>query len=71
MVGVHAVDDGQRLDTNAFFTQFLAAVLEAFFNHNAHADSGGFGLFYHALQTTHGFAIGQEVIDDDDLVARL
>ena len=54
---------------NAHLAQFVAAVLEGFFYQEAHAHEFGTGLIYQFEYALGGIAIGQEVVDEEHLVA--
>ena len=43
---VHAFNDSERFQMDAFFAQLIAAGLEAFFNYDARTDQGCTGGFY-------------------------
>ena len=54
---------------NAHVAQFVAAVLEGFFYQETHAHEFGTGLIYQFEYALGGIAIGQEVVDEEYLVA--
>ena len=62
--------DGQAFYVDACRTQFVASVLEGLFNDEAHADQLGTGLFYQFDDTFGCVSVGQEVVDEQHLVAR-
>ena len=48
---VHAFNDSEGFQMDAFFAQLIAAGLEAFFNYDARADQGCTGGFYQGSKT--------------------
>ena len=48
---VHAFNDSERFQMDAFFAQLIAAGLEAFFNYDARTDQGCTGGFYQGSKT--------------------
>ena len=69
-VVVHFVDDGQAGKAVAFGAQLGPAGLEAFLNTDADARDGRPGLAADVEQAAHGFAVGEEIVQDQHAVAR-
>ena len=63
-------NNSQRLQIDAGSAQTVAAALEALFHGAADAHQGGAGGGHDVAQTTHGFTVGHEVINDEDLIVR-
>lgn len=67
-VGAHGFDDGEGFDADALVTQAVAAVLKAFFDDDAAAFEGGAGGANDVDEALEGAAVGEEVVDDEDVV---
>ena len=66
---VHGVDDGQRLQLDATGADDLAPGLEALLDGDADALDDGPRLFAQLDKTVQGAAVGQEVIDQEHVLA--
>ena len=65
---VHRLDDGEALQLDALAADEVAALLEALFDGDADALDGGTSLLGQLQQTQQGAAVGQEVVDDENVV---
>lgn len=54
---VHAFNDSERFQMDAFFAQLIAAGLESFFNYDARTDQGCTGGFYQGSKTRELFRL--------------
>ena len=68
--GVHRFDDGQRFQLDAAGADQRPAGLEAFLNCDADALDGGAGALGKVEQAQQGAAVGQKVVDDQEVVLR-
>ena len=67
---IHGLDDGEALQLDALAADQLAALLEALLDGDADALDGGPGLIGQFQQAHQGAAVGQEIVDDEDMVFR-
>ena len=68
---VHAVDDGDGFEADACGSELGATGLHALFDGDADADELGACLLDEVNECLAGFAVGEEVVDDENLVGRL
>ena len=66
---VETFNDGQRFHVYAEFSEFIAAMLKFLFNEESHSNDFSFCLFGQIDDTFGSVAIGQEVVDEENLVA--
>ena len=67
-LAVHRLDDGEALQLDALAADELAALLEALLDGDADALDSGTSLLGQLQQTQQGAAVGQEVVDDENVV---
>ena len=68
VAGLGGLDDGQGLQVHTRGPQPVAAALESLFYRAADAHQRGTGGVDDVAQAPHGFAVGHEVVDNQDLV---
>ena len=54
---VHAFNDSERFQMDAFFAQLIAAGLESLFNYDARTDQGCTGGFYQGSKTLESSSV--------------
>ena len=65
---VHGLDDSEALQLDALAADEVAALLEALLDGDADALDSGTSLLGQLQQTQQGAAVGQEVVDDENVV---
>ena len=68
VLGIHAIHNGQRLQMVTQIPDDLAADLEALLDDDAQTLDGGTGGLCQRDQTLQGAAVGQEIIDDQQMI---
>ena len=67
---VHAFNDSERFQMDAFFAQLIAAGLEAFFNYNTNTLYSGAGLFTKSSKCKSRFSVGKKIVNYKNFVFR-
>ena len=65
---VHGLDDSEALQLDTLAADEVAALLEALLDGDADALDSGTSLLGQLQQTQQGAAVGQEVVDDENMV---
>ena len=68
--GVHSINNCQRFNPDTHLSEFLAAFLESLFNRNANTFQCSACLFEDFDQSEDCAAIGEEIIDNQNVVVR-
>ena len=68
-LGIHGLDDGQRIHIVAFSAQRVTAALEALLHGDANALDRGTGCFAQIDQTAQRLAVGQKIVNKQHMVA--
>ena len=69
-VGVHRLEDCERLQVIALLAQLVASVLEALLHRDADALDRGARLLHQLDKAVQSTAVGQEIVDDEHVVFR-
>ena len=69
--GVHAIDDGDGFEADACGAELCSTGLHALFDGDADTDEFSACLFHEVDKRLAGFTVGEEVVDNQNLVGRL